>query len=167
MYFPGKLASKLLVCLTAIAVPLQAAWVSSCACSSGAHETHPTAAASPAPDAACGCCEVTTPKQSCCGEDDASQPTHCSKAAQPDRKTGCQCGAGCLCVKRDDPPSPPAAPAGDNGRARSGLEFTAAHVAAAELPADIDRGNTFNSDSDSAFFQSGAQTCMLLCRFTL
>ena len=166
MYFPGKLVSKLLVCLTAIAVPLQAGWVSSCACTSGTHEIRPTAAASPAPDAACSC-EVTTPKRSCCGEDDTPQSTHCSKAVQPDRKVGCQCGAGCLCVKRDDSPNQLPAPAGDNGRARTGLEFAAVHVAAAELPADIDHGNTFSSDSDSGFFQSGTQICVLLCRFAL
>ena len=153
MFLPGRLAPKLLIWLTAIAMPLQAGWATARACSSA---TMPAAATSSSPAQGCHC-EAPTPKQSCCRE-----------APKPVRNLGCSCAAGCLCQRDDSPGQPPVpAPAPVNGRAASAVELAVSQVALTDLPADGDCSDAPDADYGSALYESGAQACAILCRFTL
>ena len=161
----SRSTTNVLLCLTALAMPLQAVWSSSCECCSAARP----AAATPSESTGecCGQCPDTMPKPGCCTEDDSPKGTCCGKTSEPQGKTGCQCGTGCRCYKSDETPSPSPLPAPDNGRSRSVVELAVSDVAAIHVPVAPDRGNAAGGDCGSVFFQPGAHVCVLLCRFTL
>ena len=161
----SRSTTNVLLCLTALAMPVQAFWSSSCGCCSTAHQT--AATHSESTHECCGRCSGTMPKPACCSQDDAQKATCCGKTSEPDEKIGCQCGTGCHCCESDDTPSRSPIPAPDDGRSRSVVELAVSDVAAINVPVAPDRGNAAGGDSGSDFFQPGAHVCVLLCRFTL
>ena len=96
----GRLASKLLIWLTAIAMPLQAGWARDCGCASTFRSELVT---SPAPASLGCCCGVAAPKRTCCAAKAScctaskSRQACCSDPAQACQPTGCQCGPSCRC----------------------------------------------------------------------
>lgn len=162
MHAFGRLVSKLLIWLTAIAMPLQAGWAADCGCAiaqprvaAASNSTVPVGCCCCAPvQTSAACCEASKPKRSCC-----------SHAATPDAHLGCQCGPDCRCAERDDSPIEPAAPAPDNGREQSEVKLAVSHaVATAASSADGFACHSL-SESVSAFSTPGTQVCVLLCRF--
>ncbi len=164
MFFLGRFASKLTIWLTALAMPLQAGWVSACGCSSASESV--VSATSPAPNPPGHCCRAATSKTSCC-ETSKPQPTCCGSFSEPDQQAGCQCGAACRCIDRDDSPAEPPVRAPADGRSQSVVELTVSLLAA--TGAAVADGNTsaVTAEPDSTFYLPGAQLCVLLCRFTL
>ena len=155
--------SRLLIWLTAIAMPFQAGWSVNCGCCSAnqpaaitAVESTPTSCCSKPAKSEFTCCEARAPQRICC-----------TPERDPHQDLGCHCGPSCECV--DHQPTPPqrSPSAPDNGRTQSSAELGASQSVAvcATIPFHGDRGHT--AGGDSAFCQPSAQVCVLLCRFTL
>ncbi len=163
MQFIGRPASRLLIWLTAVAMPFQAGWALECGCASAARREATTSFA-PAP---LGCCCGAAASETSCCKASQPQPTCCGRGSDSERSGGCQCGPTCRCADGDEAPTKPAAPAPDNGRSPSDLKLTFSQVAVADVLVAHDDANAFPAESNSAFYQPGTQICVLLCRFTL
>ncbi len=95
-----------------------------------------------------------------------SVPACCEASTEPGLSTGCPCGSDCQCAARSESPTPQPAPDPDNGRSQSDLALAVdLSLSRAVVPPSgtPQRG----VEANSAFFPSGAQKCVLLCRFTL
>ena len=164
----GRLVSKLLIWLTAIAMPLQAGWAADCGCATAQHRASVASCSS----AGCCCCTRARASAACCKSlaacCKASKPKRlcCSRAAESDAHVGCQCGPNCRCAERGDSPTQPSAPAPDNGREQSEVKLTVAHVVATAANSADGIACHSLTESKSAFSTPGTQVCVLLCRFT-
>ena len=164
----GRLASKLLICLTAAAMPFQAGWASDCGCPSALEGESASNATAPL-----ACCQAATARPACCemkatcSNASKSRPTCCCRTVGEGRPGGCQCGPSCHCADRNNSPPLPSAPAPENGRSQSEVNLIASHVAVADLPFSDGDSNACTADPCSAFCLPGTQICVLLCRFTL
>lgn len=164
MFFLGRSVSNLLIWLTAFAMPFQAGWGWDCGCSS---VPQPDVTTSPVVDPLGGCCRAAAGKPTCCNRVSDSGKQVCCSSEPVGCQGGCQCGANCLCVDRDDVPTQPSAPAPDIGRSQSVVELALSRVASTNGPtADADP-NAQAAETDSAFCKPGTQVCVLLCRFML
>ena len=163
MHVSRRIASKLLIWLTAILMPFQAGWATNCGCCS-AKEPAEATASGPIPTSCC--CKPATPKPTCC-EGSAPQRTCCKRTSDRDQAVGCQCGPNCQCVNHDQSPTQPPAPAPDNGRGQSVVGSAVSQPATIYVPVADSSAHALAAESDCSFYQPGAQVCVLLCRFTL
>ena len=163
----GRLISKLLIWLTAIAMPLQVGWASDCGCASSP-QGEKAVSSSPAPLGCCCMARASTPacratKTTCCKASE-SRSTCCSRVAEA---SGCQCGPSCRCADHHESQPEPSAPAPENGRCNSEISLAVSNLAATQTLFSDDSSNHFVVELESSFSQPGKQLCVLLCRFTL
>jgi hypothetical protein len=163
MFFPGKIASKLLIWLTAVAMPFQAGWAAYCGCHSA---QEPAAGAVSRLAEPRSCCRAAIPEATR-SEGCVPRQKCCIKRPVPGRGGGCHCGPICPCVRHDEVPTEPAAPAPDNGRGQSLVELAVAPFAAIFSPDASRSGHDLAAEARSAFHLPGAQVCVILCRLTL
>ena len=161
MFHSGRIATKLLIWLTAIALPFQTSLATQCGCSS---VKGPVAATSSSLGASGCCTAAATPVSECCNK---PQRSCCKASCGPDQDACCGCGLNCHCVDRGDGPTRPSAPAPDNGRSHSVTELTFSPPAAICTSLADRSAHALAAEADSAFSQPGTQVCVLLCRFTL
>ena len=162
MFHLGRIASKLLIWLTAVSMPFQAGWAMDCGC---CRAQEPLAI-----DAQSGstkCCHRVAAATAACCQRTASQRTCCHLVVASEMRTGCHCGLNCQCVDRDESPAKPMAPAADNGRSHSAPELAVSPLDVTCTPPADSNARADSSATGSAFHQAGAQVCVLLCRFTL
>ena len=162
MHTFAAIGSKLLICLTALAMPFQASWAESCGCPVG--EESPHAAAEPFP---ANCCSKEIEAKPTCRSADSTMPTCCGAACEPNRDSCCGCGPECACVQRDESSTRPPMPAPGNGRSQTSLAFSVVPMVAIHIPVVDGDGRSFPAETDSALCEPGARICVLLCRFTL
>ena len=161
MFYLGKIASKLLIWLTAVSMPFQAGWVMDCGCCRAKEPLVIDAQSGPTTR----CQKVAAATATCC-QRKVSQRTCCHAMAASEMGTSCHCGANCQCVDHDESPAKPVAPAPDNGRSQSAPELAVSPLEMICKPAADSNPHAHSSATDSTF-QGGTQVCVLLCRFTL
>jgi len=149
----GGIPAKLLFWLAALAMPFQTSWAAHCGCSSATPPAASTVAGKTPP--ACRCRAAAT-KRSCC-----------NLASDSTLRGGCRCGPHCRCVRRDQSPTQPAAPAPLGARSRSVVPLALSPSAVAGSTAAGGAADTLAWDSFPAFSEPGTQVCVLLCRFML
>lgn len=163
MFTSGTITSKLLIWLTAIAMPFQVGWAATCDCCPG---DDGAAAVELQPISSSCCRKVADTEPTCCAKS-TSQRTCCKMVSNSDRRVGCECGPSCQCVSHDKSPPQPPTPAPDSGRSQTAVESSAFPLSAICVPVADNSGHVLAAEIDSALCESGSQVCVLLCRFTL
>ena len=154
-------ASRTLVCLAAVLIPLQPLAVLSCGCDShGQHDV----GANP-------CKEQAKVESGCCGRADGCRCSSHSQAGSCCTKThrapakSC-CGTGDTCSCRTDGSSPPIPQAPPQSRGYSVNDVAQPLAIALFSPADRQSAVDFVS-TDRPSGASGFERCIVLCRFRL
>lgn len=170
MHALGRIASKLFIWLTAIAMPLQTGWAAGCGCVS-ARDLDATVSNASVP---MGCCCCTQPRTRACCERKSTccqmgkpKRSCCDRVGEAKRCGGCQCGPNCHCADRHDSSPQPLAPAPHNERDQSQVKLTLPHTVTTDVTSAENTSCLLQAASDRAISTPGTQVCVLLCRFTL
>jgi hypothetical protein len=166
MRLPSRSLANVLLCLTAIAMPLQALWMVRCDCCSVESGSKNVAVPSVSESECCGHCSTPPSKPACCQKDRESVATCCSDTPSSGSHSRCQCGDDCRCVTERNAPNQPI-PAPETDRGRSGIELTVSHACTSSAVLASGFNNAISYESSRTFFQPGTHICVLLCRFTL
>jgi len=165
MFLGRSITSKLLIWLTAVAMPFQVGWAADCGCRSA---RDPAAAIAECPLVPAKCCfKAAAPQPTCCEESPPDRTCCAGGASLAGRETGCQCGPTCRCVDADQSLPQPPATATDNGGSQSAVELAVSPYATICAKVADRTACSLSADFESVFCQPGAQVCVFLCRFTL
>ena len=153
-----QLATKTLVWLAAVLVPLQSLPTAACCCATASQQDSD---AEQRQGSGSACCLSAT---SCCASTHAQSLSCCKTTHQAPAKCSCQTTGVCSCRPHNSPsPSPQAPPEGG----RQVVHIASQPVAVVSLCLDDSRGSTSASHGAWSSACSGFERCIVLCRFTL
>lgn len=157
LVYSFRTTSKVLVWLLAALVPLQALPHTSCGCEADA--THSAVHVVGEQAKCCGCCcqQPSRPP-----EQTAATHSCCQRADSDTKRTCCDCGANCQCEKGDSTPRPKQSP--PEHRSQS-TDLTSGPSIVFCL--ECGDSETMQTEDGKVTSLSGADRCVLLCRFHL
>ena len=150
--------SKILVWLLAALMPLQAIPNAACGCSARAKVTADAGETASQSTGRCSCSQQASPPS----ESPASTHSCCRRAASDVKRKYCDCGTGCQCKKDDSSPRPKQVPPAQR---TPSIDLATGPLVIFYL--ERSDSEMMETEGRQVASLSGADRCILLCRFHL